>query len=396
MAPPQQLTSKQLRALANASPQSQQQLQASFSRQYALANKGWQPRREWWKEASSQTVVRRAPRKRQQRERQPARSGKHVTKVPRALGYAFDAFDHRHLPLDEVTAPYACTNFVSVLEFTSAVDMDKICVVSPRVYSSGGFALQPQFPGPLTDVIAMLYDANESIDAAIPILEFLRCPIAGRLSRPAAGQNAKHTTVRARLHNMSVSLECLGTNTGLYPPGSAYIGSVPNIETGPTTGDANTKLKAAWAVDSIEVGYLRSTPAASLVDNPVQVNSAIAESISYKSWRDIVVMASGHDLGSMAFSNCVEPIVVYVPRCGSGDTVVQYRLNIGQQWCSRHPTDVLLRATQKQYPPTPPGLWHTAVSAIKDIGPKLLDRAASAAVDTLAAGIQRIGAPSAP
>lgn len=216
----------------------------------------------------------------------------------------------------------------------------------------------------------MRYDANETIDAAIPTLAVVRSLV---VDVPEITATEQYFTVRARLHNLSVKLECLGTNTGLYPPGSAYLGTVPAIETGGYTGlptgpvGGATTIKKAWAEDSIAVGYLHSVAAAALVDKPVVVHAAIAENISYKTWRDMAIPGSGVDKGALSFSTALEPIVVYVPRAGSGDTAVNYRLVIGQQWCSRHPHNIMLRSTQKQHPATPPHVWHDHVGSVKDV-----------------------------
>jgi hypothetical protein len=299
------------------------------------------------------------------------------------MSFAFDGFDKRHLPLDEVTAPYATTNFVTTMEFESSASIDQIIVVCPRT-----LLRQEQYAGPLTDYVAMLYDAGDPVGTP-PILTS-RCPIVGQ---PALGLHDSKHSVRARLHNMSVRLSCLGTDSGLYPPGCIFAGAVPAIETGAYSeagANADT-MKKAWAEDNMSVGIIRPFTAARLVSKPLTLDSAIAETVSYKTWRDISVPSASDDLGALSFSTALEPIVIYVPRAGkqgtilSGDTgstavpgtVVNYRLEIGQQWCSRHPHDIMLRSTQKQHKPTDPGTWHSAVSAVKDVGSKMLGGAAS-------------------
>jgi hypothetical protein len=301
-----------------------------------------------------------------------------MASVPRPPSFAFDAFDKRHLPVDEITAPYTTTNFVTEMLFGSSTSMDQVIVICPRTLYS-----QQQYVGPLTDYIAMQYDANETISGIIPTLQTVRSPI---VDAPVLGTAINHLSVRARLHNMSVRLECLGTNTGLYPPGTAYIGKVPTIETGyfSAGGTEALKIKTAWADDSISVGYLRSIPAASLVEKPALLHASVAETISYKSWRDFSVPDTTMNLGSLPFSTALEPIVIYVPRAGAGDTVVNYRIAIAQQWCSRHPHNIMLRSTQKQHPATPPGVWNNAVGAVKNIGEHMLLRAGHAAGDILA------------
>jgi hypothetical protein len=322
--------------------------------------------------------------------RRPRVQAAQLPSAPKSLAYAFDAFDKRHLPLDEVTAPYTTTNFVSVMEFGSSATMDQVIVVCPRTCLH-----QENYNGPLSDYIAMRYDAAETISGTIPTLETLRCPI---IDKPALTAAAQYFSVRGRLHNMSVRMTCLGTNTGLYPPGSVYIGTVPNIEVGPnsTGGSESLTIKTAWADDSIAVGYIKPVSAAALQNRSVILNAAVAENVSYKSWRDFAVLGSATDLGSMPFSTALEPIVLYVPRAGAGSTVVNYRIEIGQQWCSRHPHNIMLRSTQKQHLATSPSEWHKAVSVVKDVGQHLLERAGNFAMDALATrarGMMALPAP---
>lgn len=314
---------------------------------------------------------------RPQPKRAPARKGPGA--IPRSLGFAFDAFDKRHMPLDEVTAPYTVTNFINTMEFSSKIDMDQLVVVCPRKLFR-----QESYLGPMTDYIAMRYDASETVSGTTPALEALRSPI---INQPAQAATDTHLSVRARLHNMSVKLECLGTNTGLYPPGAAYIGTVPCIETGSNSTGASESLtvKTAWADDSISVGYLKSVAAASLINKPVLLHSAVAENTSYKAWDDMVVPSTGAAIGALPFSTALEPIVIYIPKAGAGSTAVTYRITIGQQWCSRHPHNIMLRSTQKQHPASPPSEWHKALSAVKDVGEHLLQSAGSSALDVLTA-----------
>lgn len=296
---------------------------------------------------------------------------------PKGLAHAFNAFDKRHLPLDEVTAPYTTTNFTGTMEFDSATDQDQVIVVCPRLSQ-----LQETYAGPLTDYIAMRYHGDDLISATLPAQQTLRSQI---IDKPAPGPGAIYSSVRGRLHNLSVKLECLGTNMGLYPPGSAYIGTVPSLENGPTSlGATGISVGTGWASDAIDVGYLKSFSAASLVTKPVHLNASIAENIAYKSWKDFAVPAIGTEVGALSFSTALEPIIVYVPRAGAGDTVVKYRLVVGQQWCSRHPHNLMLRSTQVQHPATSPDLWHKAISAVKDIGPQLAERAGTGVVNALA------------
>lgn len=349
------LTAKQLAQVAKAPAGQKAGLKAMFQRQNANVPK----------------------KNRNKLPQRNARSGALVP-APKGLLSAFNGFDKRHLPVDELTAPYTTTNFVTVMEFGSSATMDQVIVVCPRTANSQEF-----YTGPLTDYIAMQYDAAETVDGSIPVLNTARCPV---IDEPTITENWQHASVRGRLHNMSVRVACLGTNTGLYPPGSLYIGTVPMIETGDTSGGHEKQLtiKRAWVDDSIAVGYIKPVAAAALQECPLTLHAAIAESVSYKSWRDFVVIDLDKDPGSLQFSTALEPILIYVPRAGAGTTVVNYRLEIGQQWCTRHPHNIMLRATQKQHQATPPNMWHSAVAAVKNIGEHLAVKAGEVAMDALA------------
>jgi hypothetical protein len=250
-------------------------------------------------------------------------------------------------------------------------------------------------PAWLTDYIAVLYDASETLDGSVSTLDSVRSPIINTPQRNET--DLLQTSVRARLHNLSVRVECLGTNTGLYPPGSVYMGTVPSIENySPSVVPSGLTLKSAWADDSISVGYLRSVSAASLVSSPKTLHASISENVSYKTWRDFAVPPVTSELGKFGFLTALEPIVLYIPRAGSGNTTVNYRVNIAQQWCTRHPHNVMLRSTQVQHPATPPDLWHAAISGVQDIGSQLMDTAGRAALGMLRdSAITYLGNPGA-
>jgi len=303
-------------------------------------------------------------------------------KVQPAMTWAFDGFDKRHLPVDETTAPYATTNFLGTMEFGSSHDIDQVIVVCPR--STGN---QESHVGPLTDFIAMRYDAHENVSANVPTLDTLRSPVIGAPDRDATVH--QHYSVRGRLHNMSVRLTCTGTNEGLVPPGSAYVGAVPMIETGSFSMPSKDALsiKRAWAEDNIAVGYIRPVSAASLQAKSVVIHSAVAENVAYKSWNDFIVPPITTNLGALPMRTTLEPIVIYIPKCGNTSTVVNYRLEVGQQWCTRHPFDIMMRSTQKQHMPTDSNTWQSAICSVKDVGEHLLARGAGMAADAAVARI---------
>jgi len=297
------------------------------------------------------------------------------------LAHAFNAFVPRHLPFDETTAPYTVTNLVGIIEFESSHTHDKVLVIAPRMYntaeSTGGNVLQGPH-GPMTDYIAFLYSADAAHTSSVSHLKSLRSAVIGT---PSPELTAQYYTTRGRLHNMSAKIECLGMNSGMLPPGAAYIGRVPTLETysfhSETSGAAD--LLASWVEPAISTGLLQSVAAAALVSSPMTLHATIAETVAYKQWYDFAVPGTGTNVANLPISKALEPIIVYVPKCGASGAEVNYRVTVGQEWCTRHPHNVLLRATQKQHDATPPGVWHSAVSAAKRVGDSLLGRAGAIA-----------------
>jgi hypothetical protein len=292
------------------------------------------------------------------------------------LTHAFNAFVPRHLPFDETTAPYTVTNLVGIIEFESSHLQDKILVVAPRIYNTaesyGGLVLQGPV-GPMTDYLAVLYAADSAHTPSVPYIKSLRSAVIGA---PAHDVTAQLFSTRGRLYNMSAKIECLGMNNGLLPPGAAYIGRVPTLETysyHAETADA-ADLLASWVEPAISTGLLQSVPAASLVSNPLTLHATVAETVAYKQWYDFAVPGSTTNIGNLPISKALEPILVYVPKCGAAGAEVNYRITVGQEWCTRHPNNVLLRATQKQHDATPPGVWRNAVASAKRVGDSLLGR----------------------
>jgi len=307
---------------------------------------------------------------------------------------AFSGFNDFHLPTDEQDAPYRVTNLINIMEFTSDPSMDQIVVVCPRVVSDRELRLSVTTPdpvrfatadGPLCDIIAVRYNAASGVnDVQNHLGDYERAAFAGLVPEPASSYST--LSVRARIHNMSVRVECLGCDGGFYPSGNLYIGTVPMIESGgsaeapgvgqPTSSSFYT-MKKVWAENSISVGYLRSHSAHSLLDGK-DFHSTVAENITYKRWNDVVVQAQNMCEGSFPFQMSMEPIVVYVPRAGTSAVQMRYKLTIGTQWCTRHPTDVLLRAGQKRHEPTPPSSWNSAMRTARNITQGVIGNVTSA------------------
>lgn len=289
------------------------------------------------------------------------------------LTHAFNAFVPHHLPVDEMTSPYTVTNLVGIIEFESSHLEDKVLVIAPRLANR-----QEAYVGPMTDHLAVLYSADQLLSLSTPVIKLLRSAVIGT---PPKEVTQVHLSTRGRLHNMSAKVECLGMNSGMLPPGAAYLGKVPFLETGITSeaSEESMNLREAWVEPAISVGYLKSVPAAALLSTPQTIHATVAETVSYKQWSDFVVPAVSTHVGSLPISTALEPIIVYVPKCGAAGAEVNYRVTVGQEWCTRHPNNVLLRATQKQHTATPPGIWHNAVAAAKRVGDSLLGRAGAIA-----------------
>lgn len=318
--------------------------------------------------------------------------GNTIVPVPRTLHWAFDAFDKRHLPLDEVTAPYTVSSFTSLLEFTSSHTEDQIVLVCPFQYSYSGAPAAE-----LTDTIAAIYNGSIHAGGAThAATQTCRSPILGN---PVLTADEQYSDVRARLHNLSVKVQCLGTSAGLYPPGSVYYGTVPALETGVGNSahpsDTARTLQQAWVEDSIAVGYLKGVPAVSLVSNPAIVHATVCETINYKTWHQMIVPKTTTNVSSLAISLALEPIVISVPKCGAAGTAVNYRVMIGQQWCSRHPNNVLLRSTQKQHNATAPGVWHKSLAVAKSLTSTVGEGLANGAMEALGRAAANILRPQA-
>jgi hypothetical protein len=284
--------------------------------------------------------------------------------------WAFDAFDKRHLALDERTGPYTVSNFVGHMEFGISGDKDQVLVICTR-------SMYPQESnnGNITDVVAVLYDASEIVSATTAILDYLRTPVAGNMAY--AGVTVP-TSIRGRIHNLSAHVQCLGTSTGLYPSGDVYLGTVPMLECGASAGLTNVTLKESWCENAMAVGYLRPHTATSLMQGKT-AHSTVAEQMSYKTWRDFLIPSAQTTLGSLPFLTSLEPIIMYFPRTGpaSGTTSVNYRVTVAQQWCTRHPNDVMLRSTQKEHKPTPPNVFAAAIETASSIGGRIQEFAES-------------------
>lgn len=221
-----------------------------------------------------------------------------------------------------------------------------------------------------TDTILVEYDASNLITNLVSLSE-ARSPILGT---PAKGAATIYSSVRGRLHNLSVQVECLGTSGGLVPSGSVYVGSVPTLEGSTTAGLGSATLKQAWAEDSIAVGYIRSHSAASLTQKSAVVHSNISENVAFKQWHDFIVPTSATEVGGHRVLNGLEPIVVYVPKVANPS---HFRINVGHQWCTRHPNDPAMRATQQIHLPTATAVWNTASSMLRTAGSAFASAAAA-------------------
>lgn len=365
------LTAKQQAALAKCQPAQKAALRATYLRQNQSTNP--------------------APRKQRNQPAQGRGQGaggalQPIPRNPACLKWGFNAFIKQHMPTDEMTAPYSVTNFIDFMEFPTSPSANYVCVFAPRMMYWG-----EQFTGPMTDLIGVVYNGASTM-ASPTVVHTMRSAVVDQPPNPT-GQDAQpiYFSNRLRLHNMSVKVECLGTNTGLVPPGNIWIGAVPYLEVGQhsdTAVSASQDLFHQIAMDAINVGYLRSVSAATLQDKAIICHSAVAEHNAYRRWYDIAVPPLGgsqYSDGTAPLLTSLEPIVVVIPKVGtSSDNAVNYRLTVAQEWCSRTPHNTLLRATQRQHQPTPPSIFNQAIAHVQDIGRVIAERAGPAVVDAVA------------
>lgn len=329
-----------------------------------------------------------------------------LQRIPRQIGcsWAFDGFDERHMPTDDVTAPYLVTNFISVLEFSSRTDKDAVVVVGPRGVSRGGSLTA------VSDILGVVYngashthavpknadgfngvtvylDGNTGTDG----VDYIRSPVLGA----PLPSNQSGTDTRGRLHNLTIKVECLGASNSMIPTGGIYIGAVPMLE-GPniasgTTGGVNTvdppgsallaTIKQRWVEPNITTGYIKSVRAADLMYHPVCLSAAVNEHVEFRKWSDIVLIGSSQEPASLSFAAGLEDLVVYVPRTGDVHSRVFYRVSVGHQWCTRHPADPILRAAQRQYAPSSPAAFQSALKGVKNIGEVIAKKAPGVATE---------------
>jgi hypothetical protein len=297
---------------------------------------------------------------------------------------AFDGFSNAHLPCDEQTAPYRVTNLRNVVEISSEANKDKVMVVCPRVLGELEFLTNSGYriaanSGPLCDAIAYVYDCSQKIHNTTGYLDEVRSAFAGLV---ASDPNEPISlTLRARCHNMSTHVKCLGCDNGLVPAGQVWMGAVPMLEGGNTaeaplaggvgsgTGvgtdlnNAETILKR-WCELNRDSGYLKSFTAGELFSGPGhKIHSVVAENVAYRKWNDVVVPTNTTPAAYMHFHAGLEPIVIFIPRCGNALNTMRYQITIGMQWATRH-TDIMLRAGQIDHRPPAAAAWNAAIQAV--------------------------------
>jgi hypothetical protein len=296
--------------------------------------------------------------------------------VPNAS--AFDGFSNAHLPCDEQTAPYRVTNLRNIIEVSTSDVTDKVLVICPRVMGELEF-LPPAGhriaanDGALTDVIATLYDCSQRVHFVTPVLDSVRSAFAGTVTPDA--NDPISLTLRARCHNLSIHVKCLGCASGLLPSGQVWIGAVPMLEGGGTaeaptpgvggaTDQANSEtILKRWCEANRDSGYLKSHGAGELFSGPGQkCHTMVAENVANRKWSDVVVPSASVQPSSLHFHNGLEPIVVFFPKCGNDQNSMQYQISIGCQWTTRH-TDIMLRAGQHDHQPSATPMWNRAIQA---------------------------------
>jgi len=290
-----------------------------------------------------------------------------VAKVPRPLRmerHPLNAFNNIHLPLPERTAPYITTSLVESLEVSTA-SYGQVVIVAQR----SGY--DPEFNlGPVTDYIAIVYNAADTVDKAdsalLTPLKVARHKLADGLPR---GYNSTYFSLKHRLHNLSARIECLGTTGAGMPPGDTFVGRVTMAETGSTSSafrNASTYYDA-FVDKARSVGVLRSITNASLQRRPLTMHAIVAEPERYKEWSDLYIPPASAGINALDTWPGLTPLIWYIPP-QIGDSVVSFRMNIAMQFCSRHPDVLVARANHRQQEPSTHSAWNAAVSSVEDIG----------------------------
>lgn len=354
------------------------------------------------------------------------------------LGWAFDGFDHRHLPIDEKTAPYVVSNYLNYM-IVETSSYGKLVVIAPRVRPATGTGgalnntpgvyehahasqvkVDPpgvvtesgetiyttvrdtahwhpgQKTGPMSNIIAYVYTSSAQVGPALQHEDFLECDVLG--DSGWLGTSEIFYSDRIRLHNMSAQVECLGASQGLYPKGMLYAGAVPSLDMpdehvthhiGAMTGNASSAAEM-WATPAMKTGYIRGYSGAALLTKPVQITSAVSETIEYKKWSNGFKPQSNTYHGAYPIGLGLEPILIYIPAVAG--VTVQYRISVGTQWCSRHPMDVRLRSKQLNYRPTSPDLWQQAGAHVKDAAQTVAEHAGRAVAGAAAHAVSSVAA----
>jgi len=338
------LTVRQRNALKNAPPKTRSSLLRNFN---------------------SQTAKVRTQKLPQRRPTQPPRQV--VAKVPRPLRmerHPLNAFNNIHLPLPERTAPYIVTSLVESLEISTA-SYGQVVIVAQR----SGY--DPEFNlGPVTDYIAIAYNAADTVDKAdsslLTPLKVARHKLADGLPRVTA---STYLSLKHRLHNLSAHVECLGTTGAGMPPGDTFIGRVTMAETGSTSSAFrnNESYYDAFVDKARTVGNLRSVTNAALQRQPVTIHAVVAEPVRYNEWSDLYIPSTSTSINSLDMWPGLTPLIWYIPP-QIGTSVVSFRMNIAMQFCSRHPDVLVARANHRQFEPSTHTAWNAAVSSVEDVG----------------------------
>lgn len=271
----------------------------------------------------------------------------------------------RYHPLPELEAPYAVLDLNNAIELSTSTT-PLVLVVSNLMalgmgQASGG---REAYPQPIADVVATLKSASLGWEQN-PFMT-VRCNVVDAPPRPTEGITV--TTRRVRLASVHVTVQCIGTNGGLYPTGDVYFGKATMFDC-LTRDDYGQNLTSSLIAPLIQANKLTPFTGAALLSRRAELFAGIDDASAYKSWCDVVIQNATTHYGANEMHPGMETILLYVP---ATTITVNYRVTINTQWCVRNPSEILLNTVAKQYTPSSMSDYNAWAKALANPTPRLV------------------------
>jgi len=349
-------TQKQQKILNRLKGPAKQKQMTEYDKQRKNVNNGNQPSQRGTNRGKNGQL--RGQQQQQQPRQQKRNNPPKKKNPPNNLSRAFNAFDPGHLPLSDCVAPYLLTNLSTQFEIEAGASVGKVIIVCPWNYAfNSGASAYGSKTGYLTDTIAKSFAEDADFKG----------PGTHHTSHLIPGAVDGETSLRGRLHNLSVKISCTGTSSGMAPSNGIYMGAVPALDwmtsTSITGEHSDFTIFSKCVEPAMAPGYITFTSAIDLSRRPRTVHSTPQEAIAYREFSEFFKpLASQHVYEHPAYS--FEPILIYIPHTTATSATV-YHVTVGQQWCTRHPANPLLRSAQVQHAPSPHGSLDRAILSVK-------------------------------